>query len=118
MQFKHPCTIILSGSCSINTLNKIVNTAKNVTIFDFTKEELDLQKVIESCFKSRQRNCTVILITESVFCLPRIIRKSSNYILLYDSPNKTELRLLSNDYFGSIFDCFTNQFSEPLKIIF
>ena len=71
---------------------------QNLIIIDDMIMEKNLKNVEELYVRSRNRNCSVIFLSQSYYPIPKMIRMNTGYLILRGIDNKRDFRMIATNF--------------------
>lgn len=82
----------------IPTLDEFNPNIQNLIIIDDMVLEKNLKSVEELYVRSRNKNCSVMFLSQSFHAIPKTIRLQSGYVLLRNIDSKKDFNLIASNY--------------------
>ena len=78
--------------------DKFDKTKQNLIIIDDMIMEKNLKSVEELYVRSRNKNCSVIFLSQAFYPIPKMIRMNTGYIILRGVDNKRDFKMIATNF--------------------
>ena len=100
--------------------DKFDKTKQNLIIIDDMIMEKNLKSVEELYVRSRNRNCSVIFLSQSHYPIPKMIRMNTGYLILRGIDNKRDFKMIATNFSldkspEELFKMYNKAISVPMQ---
>ena len=98
-------------------IKELDNGSQKVIIFDDYVCEKNQNSIVDYLIQGRQKNCSIIYLSQSFYKTPKDIRLNCSHFCIYDVPSKNEIGLITREL-GVTKEQYEKATNKPFSFLY
>ena len=109
--------VIEYSNDKIIPVKELDNGSQKVIIFDDYVCEKNQNSIVDYLIQGRQKNCSIIYLSQSFYKTPKDIRLNCSHFCIYDVPSKNEIGLITREL-GVTKEQYEKATNKPFSFLY